>query len=338
MGRLRFAYAGFCGIAALTALAVPRSCFAEPSGGAWGPVIYFEIGAIIGVPTGVACLLAEAVLPRRRMPVWLTAAATLVGVAVFALALSSDPRQGAFASWLLVPALAVIALRGWVPGGLLRLGIGWVAAIAMLVAVRARYVDNASLLFGGAAASLLLWSATLLILIVLRVGPPGWETVDLARLAAVRRRIESGLDVAGRELRRSLGNLGPAEAGLLWWIGSASAIYFGTAAIIAAGILGGGTWVDVEIARVIDLFGLAPPRAHRPMQLWWSFGLPWSLIAAGAVWGLAGGFGLFEIGRLRGMRLAAIVFGLALLVWTASIIVETSQIRAREEQAAGLRR
>jgi hypothetical protein len=114
-------------------------------------------------------------------------------------------------------------------------------------------------------------------------------------------------------------------------------LYVGVGLAISAGKLGGGGWLYIEGQYVADLFGLRYPKEFRPAHVWWVFGLPWSLFAGSAFWGLAGLLGGFNPGRARTVRFAAIVFGGALLVWTASIITQMAEVNAREEQASGIR-
>ncbi|HEY6022641.1 MAG TPA: hypothetical protein VIV34_00510, partial [Pseudolabrys sp.] len=143
---------------------------------------------------------------------------------------------------------------------------------------------------------------------------------------------------AGGVAENQLARLQPAQKGLIWWFAAACVLYFGIGAATSAGKLGGGGWLYVEWQYVADLFGLRYPKDFRPVHVWWTLGLPWSLLAGSAFWGLAGLLGGFDPGRMRVVRFAAIVFGGALLVWTASIIIEMAEVSAREEQASGIRR
>jgi hypothetical protein len=125
---------------------------------------------------------------------------------------------------------------------------------------------------------------------------------------------------------------------LAWWFASACVLYVGIGLALSAGKLGGGGWLYVEWQYVADLFGLRYPRQFLPAQFWWRIGLLWSLVAGAAFWGIAGLLGGFDPGRMRAVRFAAIVFGGALLVWTASIITQIAETNAREEQVSGIRR
>ena len=79
-------------------------------------------------------------------------------------------------------------------------------------------------------------------------------------------------------------------------------------------------------------------RRRTDRHAWWVFGLPWSLFAGSAFWGLAGLLGAFDPGRARILRFAAIVFGGALLVWTASIIDQIAETDALERKASEVHR
>jgi hypothetical protein len=156
---------------------------------------------------------------------------------------------------------------------------------------------------------------------------------------AVRQAVTSAFQSlrASRWLERRFAQLKPAETGLLWWLASALVLYVGVGLAVSAGKLGGGGWLYVEWLYVADLFGFHYPKEFRPAHAWWLYGLPWSLFAGSAFWGLAGLLGGFNPGRARIVRFAAIVFGGALLVWTASIITQMADVNAREEQASGIR-
>src|SRR4029077_15689592 len=127
----------------------------------------------------------------------------------------------------------------------------------------------------------------------------------------------------------------PAQAGLIWWLASGCVLYIGIGLALSAGKLGGGNWLYVEGQYVADLFGLRYPKEFAPAQFWWRIGLPWSLVAGSAFWGLAGLVGGFDPGRARSVRFAAIAFGGAQMVWTASIITQIAETNAREERVSG---
>ena len=345
----------------LLALTMPQLCLAD-----YGNMLHMNardmlgIGAIVALPTAALCVLVESILPRRLLPVWLTLAALLGALIAIPLALiASKAAPGAAGEWRMlfwlgVPVLATLALRGMVRDGLMRLAAGWVVALAVLALVAAfhPYPDLWMLVVGGAISCLTLWSMAVLTLRARRVAPvpdavshPGVNSSNtsvnfIERFAAVRQAVSGAFPPrrAASWLEQRLERLKPAEAGLLWWFVGASALYFGIGAAISAGKLGGGGWLYVEWQYVADLFGLRYPREFRPAHVWWVFGLPWSLFAGSAIWGLAGLFGGFDPGRARILRFAAVVFGSALLVWTASIIAQMAEVNAREEQASGIHR
>lgn len=151
-------------------------------------------------------------------------------------------------------------------------------------------------------------------------------------------RVSAWMAQAGRWPTQQLDRVQSAQRGLAWWFASACVLYVGIGLALSAGKLGGGGWLYVEWQYVADLFGLRYPRQFLPAQFWWRIGLLWSLVAGAAFWGIAGLLGGFDPGRMRAVRFAAIVFGGALLVWTASIITQIAETNAREEQVSGIRR
>jgi hypothetical protein len=129
-----------------------------------------------------------------------------------------------------------------------------------------------------------------------------------------------------------------AQTGLSWWFGSAAVLYFGIGIALMSGKPAAAMAVFSEVQQVVDLFGLMPPKISSAKQLWWLIGLPWSLVAGSAVWGLAGTLGAFDPGRARAARFAGILFGGALLIWSAMIYTHMRQVEAAEERAAGIQR
>ncbi len=340
---------------ALLAMALPESCHAENAANFFhfGPGDLLVIGAIVALPSAVLCVLAEAILPRRRPPFWLAALAGAAAMAAVGLALfgsgatvSAGSSRASFVFvWFLVPPIVTLALRGVLSDGLWRLVLGWAIAFAALVLLELRHVawDLTALFIGGYLCCLIPWTGIVLSFRARRIAPEGPADFGDQAVAMVGaaskavanaplfRRAES---LAGRQLER----LQPAQRGLIWWLAGTCVLYVGIGAAISAGTLGGGGWVDVEWQYVADLFGLRYPRAFGPVHTWWTVGLPWSLLAGSAFWGLGGLLGGFDPGRMRIVRFAAILFGGALLVWTASIITQMAQVNAREEQASGIRR
>ena len=349
---------------ASVAMALPVLCHAENAGGYFnfGPGALFIIGAIIGLPSAILCVMAEAIFPRRRMPLWLTGLSLVTGVVSIALvvvgmkAAAQQHADSRLVALFLVPPMVALALRGTVSAGPHRLAAGWVIAIASLGLI-ARSRGNGEAVFvmaGTGAVCLLLWSVTLLILGARRLAPeaPAGDahvlSADVRSAMAAVSAASSRLGTIGTAMSRAvpqakpgswmdrqLIRLQPAQAGLAWWFASACVLYVGIGLALSAGKLGGGGWLYVEWQYVADLFGLRYPKPFVPAQFWWRAGLPWSLVAGSAFWGLAGLVGGFDPGRARAVRFAAIVFGGALLVWTASIITQIAETNAREEQASG---
>jgi hypothetical protein len=214
-----------------------------------------------------------------------------------------------------------------------------VALIAIAAAfARHHGPDEQLVLVGGATPCMLLWSCVVLVLAARNIAPaPKQERTQrselraaTALLAPIAASARAAVTPVFTGIERALE---PAQTGLVWWLGAALVFYFGVGAAIAAGLLSGGLWIYVELQQLFDTFALPQPRLLAPKQLWWFVGLPWSLVAGAAVWGLAGTFGLFNPGRARIMRFAGIVFGAALLIWTATIIARIRQTEAAEERA-----
>jgi hypothetical protein len=328
------------------ALTWPWSCYADYSNMLSSkPEIILGLAGLLALPTAATSLVIEAIAPRRRVPLWLSIPAGLAAAVAITLALTAGKHHvdGAFfILWFAIPPLVVLALRAAVTDPPLRLGIGWALAISAFALGKKLDPDpeKTAALIGGAAMCLSLWSIAVLVLWKKGVRPepaPARSQRSELRSSAVAatRRVH---DVARPLLNRIEQVLAPAETGLSWWLGAALVFYFGIGAAVAHGNLGGGSWIYAEVQGFIDLFGLPPLRIAQSKQLWWLIGLPWSLVVGAAVWGLAGLMGAFNPGRVRWVRFAAIVFGGALLVWSAMLVVQTGEIRAREEQAAGIHR
>jgi len=342
---------------AVLAMAVSGFCHAENAGNFlhFGPGELFIIGAIVGLPSAIVCVLAEAIFPTRRLPSWLTglsAVSAAISIAVVVIAVKAAAQQRPDSRLLvlfIVPPLVALALRGTVSASAHRLVAGWVfvAASVWLVLPGHSAAEAPYALAGSAAVCLRFWSLTLLILRARRLRPPespgrvdtltplAMLSAASDRLAGVGAAVSRALPLGsvGRWSEKGLERFRPAQAGLIWWFASACALYIGIGVAIAMGKLGGGGWLSVEWSYVADLFGLRYPKEFRPAHVWWVFGLPWSLFAGSAFWGLAGLLGAFDPGRARYLRFAAVVFGGALLVWTASIIDQIADTDARERKA-----
>ena len=351
-------------LVALVAMVLPEFCHAENAANFFhfGPGALFIIGAVVGLPSAILCIMAEAIFPRRRQPLWLTgfsAVSAVVSIAVIVFALKAAAQQRADSRLLLLfilPAQVALFLRGTVTASSYRLAAGWVIAVVAwgLVALGQPHSNSEAtvVLAAATAVCLVLWSVTVLILRARRVAPEASSgafdvtsavaTFSAAsdRLGAVGAAVSRAVPLAkpGSWLERQLNRLRPARTGLIWWLASTCLLYVGIGLALSAGKLGGGGWLYVEWQYVADLFGLRYPKQFMPAQLWWRIGLSWSLVSGAACWGLGGLLGGFDPGRMRAVRFAAIVFGGALLVWTASIIVQIAETNAREEQASGIHR
>jgi len=345
---------------ALLAVALPEPCHAENYANYFhfGPSELFVIGAFVALPSAILCVLAEAIFPRRRLPLWLTGASAVAAVASIALlvvAMKAAAQQQTDSRVFLLfvaPPLVILALRGTIVASGPRLAAGWVIAAASLGLVAGRLPGGEAAwgLAGGAFVCLLLWTSTWLILRVRgrfpvelanaagRVSPSAALSVTFERLAAAGAALSRALPPGMRPwLERQLARLKPAQSGLIWWFASACVLYFGIGAAISSGKLG-VAWLYVEWAYLPDLFGFSYPKDFRPAHVWWTYGLPWSLLAGSAFWGLAGLFGGFDPGRAKILRFAAVVFGGVLLFWTVSIITRMAEVSAAEERASGIHR
>lgn len=327
--------------------AFPLCSYAD-YGGNWlhfTPAEEFALFAVLALPTAVVCLLIEAIAPRRRVPSWLSVPAGCVAAVAMLLAVFSGAGSDLIFAWFIVPPLATLALRGALSDPMARFAAGWITAAAVLAIALVEHhgPDDWFYLVGGAAPCMLLWSSTVLVLVTRNIAPEPklarrqqsqWRsaTAAWAPMAARLRALINPV-VAGMERV-----LEPAQTGLVWWLSAALVFYFGIGAAIAAGKLSGGAWIYSELQQLFDTFEAPLPKMLAPKQLWWFVGLPWSLLAGAAVWGLAGTFGIFNPGRARIARLAGIVFGGALLVWTVLTIVRVDEIDAAERRAAGLDR
>ena len=345
-------------------MAFPVCCHAENAANFFhfGPGALVIIGAVVGLPSAILCVLAESIFPRRRLPLWLTVSSTViaaVSIAVLVFALQAAAQQRADSRILLlflVPPIVALVLRGTVRAGPYRLAAGWIIAAVLLglTTIGQAHSDGEATvaLAGATAVCLASWSVTILILQARRVAPEvspdafdataALDALSAAsdRLSAVGAAVSRAVPLArpGSWLDRQLTRLKPARTGLMWWLASACVLYVGIGLALSAGKLGGGGWLYIEWQYVVDLFGLRSPKQSLPAQFWWHVGLPWSMVAGAAFWGVAGLLGGFDPGRMRAVRFAAIVFGGALLVWTATIITQIAETNAREEQASGIHR
>jgi hypothetical protein len=124
--------------------------------------------------------------------------------------------------------------------------------------------------------------------------------------------------------------------GVGWWVAIALVLYLGIGGLIEVGSLRGGLFIQNEVWAVTDFFGI-PMLQEAPTRLWWTFGLPWSLLVAGAAWGVAAAAGAFDPGRLRVLRLPVIVLGGLLLLWTAHIAWQIHTLWTAEEEISRVR-
>lgn len=331
-------------LAAATAVVVPRLCRAEAYGPA-DPQLLLLVGAIAAVPAALGCVLSELVYPRRLVGLqWTLGAAGAFVLAVsFALAGTRPYGPGpspAYYAWIVVPALATLALRGLVPVAYLRLPVGWLVTAGVLGLVQLRHPDapGRAFLLGAAATCTTLWSITLLAVRLSGAVPTASRQFDAAQWrarfaplgAAASRQVAEAL----REGKEVYARLTPARAGLLWWLGSSAVLYFGLGALQAAGLVG-QSWFYSALGRWLDFFSWHVPRVSKPIQFWWLYGVPWSLLVGGAVWGLAATMGWFDAGRARAARLAALVLGIAVAGWSIVIAVEIAAVEAAERKLDG---
>jgi hypothetical protein len=327
-------------LSGLFGFAWPWYCYAD-YGGSW---FHFSTGeqlGIIGVlalPTAATCVLTEAIHPRRRVAMWLSGVCAFAAMLGTLLAMKAGAGSSLVFLWFLVPPLATLALRGALPHPLHRFVAGWIVAGVVLASgiIKHHGPDDWLILVGGAIPCLLLWSVVVLIFAARGIKPEAARSMRSelrasATAAAVRTTVQPFLGGVERALA-------PAQTGLYWWLGASAFWYFGIGIAIAAGKLSGGLWIYSELQQLFDVFAVPLPKMVEPRQLWWFVGLPWSLIAGSAIWGLAGTFGAFDPGRARIARFAGIVFGGALLIWSASILMQVSQVEAAEERAAGIHR
>jgi hypothetical protein len=329
------------------ACAWPLLCFAEP-GSAWFRFTLTEIfvvAAILAVPSAAACAASELIAPRKRvgLPIGIAAGVlALLGAAIALKAARTPAISGAWFFWFAVPPLATLALRAMFSAAPHRLGAGWAIAFAALGVAHMRVADAELLaeLYGGAAACLLPWSVSLgwLWMRGIEVEAPRSRRSEIRGADAAFGRLAGKLRGASEPLLAGAERaLQPAQTGLSWWFGAAAVLYFGIGIALMSGKSSLAMAIFGEMQQTVDLLGWALPRATAS-RLWWLLGLPWSLIAGSAIWGLAGTFGAFDPGRARAARFAAIIFGSALLIWTALMTAEMRVVMAREEQAAGLYR
>ena len=297
----------------------------------------FVLAAIFAAPTAVACALAEAIVPRRRVPLWLTAIATIATAVMLALVLGVGGR-GIF--WFVIPPVSTLALRGLFPHQWTRLAVGTVISIAAVKLGAMLYArpDSFGILAGGATSCTVLWVATVLLLRAVRWTPSerGTDaTGSMSALASVLPPADFTWPDFGPRLSAWFDASLSRRRGLGWWLGTALVLYLGIALVIGVGGLRGGLFVQNQVWAITEFFGI--PNWELPAtRLWWVFGLPWSLLVAGAAWGVAGVAGGFDPGRLRVVRLAAIVLGGLLLLWTAHIAWQIHTIWSAEEAAQGI--
>jgi hypothetical protein len=322
------------------ALVWPMLCNAEAAGGGYvhfSPADWFGIALVLALPTAAATVTSELVASRRNAPLWLGIVSAIFALLFAAIALKglqqpTSSRDSLFL-WFIIPPLVTLALRAVLRHPLERLGAGWIIALGALALVHSRQPDAGvmSSLAGGATCCLVAWSIALTMAWLRGASAPE----DSARTP--RSELRSAVAAFKPTLHDAADQMRAAPAGLAWWFAATLALYLGIGAALSMDKLG-GMWIYDQWQQVADLFGIAPPRARAPQQLWWLFGLPWSLIVGALLWGLAGTLRLFDPGRARSARLAAIVFGGALLAWTAQTVIRDQAVQAREEQAAALHR
>lgn len=332
-----------CG-AALLVVALPAcaEAYGPPS-----PSLAAILGAIVALPSALACVVAEAVLPRRRPPVWLLVSCVAIVLAGIGGAVA-DRRgmAGQLAPILpllafLVPPATVLALRAAVPAAWPRLALGWllVLMIGAVVAGRAEAVTTAGL-SGAVGVCVVTWSVVVLILAVARISPPaGPQPISVAgAVGSAGRRLVDILDRAEQGVARHLDASHPLVPGLVWWLASSAVVYLAVGIAIACHLFDEGQWFGIEVAQAVDWFGWRPPTRTLTSQLWWWLGSVWSLAVGAAGWGIAATVGWVDAGRLRPLRLAAILLGFVLVAWSVHLALVGWEIRTAEERASGLRR
>lgn len=321
----------------------PLAAHAEAAFGPPDPLLGLLIGLVVGIAPGIACVLVEVIVPRRRVPGPVVLAAVLASIVVVWLLYSATKAPLGSAArfapgfWIALPALMLLALRGAVPNTWARIGAGWVLAATLLALVHPGGLDNVRLSFfiGATLTCLGLWSIALVVLGLtgIRASEPAGSRRGTFALSPQLRDAARNLGCAlMRELREFGELLGPARAGLVWWLGSATLIYLGIGVLIGIGALD-AFWIYAAAGRVVEFFGRRMPNIPTALGAWWLLGLPWSLLAGGAVWGMAAQFGAVDPGRMRGLRLASILVGGGVILWSASIFVQTHAVEAAERAA-----
>lgn len=316
-----FALAGFLGASAALA------SFNGPLDIGFG--FAFMAGAILALPGGLLCVLAEFLGTRHRPPPWMGFSALGIAACCLLLVFRIIGPGGDSGLFIYpVPPLMTLALVSLLPAPSWRLIAVWLIAVGVfaLLVFAAQQPGSLSLpkdvlggLLGGSLSSMLPWQLAFILQQRARrraglVSPPP------PNFTALRHGLLRTWRAVGPDQPRGLGFLFK-HRGLLWWLGSATTFYLG---VMGLAVLGRNELRMAMLAiewRIADLFGLAwlAPGAISPAA-WATSGLIWAAIIGAGAWGVAASAGRFDPGRLAPFRLAAVLLFVAVLGWITVVI------------------
>lgn len=316
-------------LASFLCLPAALASFNGPLNLGFGPV--FLIAAVLALPGGLLCALAEVLGSRRQPPLWVGFTALLLAVCSILLALRVI-GPGGDSGWFVfpVPPLMTLALLAFFPAPYWRLTAVWVVAAGfagLLVLCGTRQLssmpteEGLGALLGGGLSSMAPWQLAFILQQRSR-RRSGVAPAPAPEFPGQRRRFNRAVQYlkADDGLRK---NWLFKHPGLSWWLGGAIVFYLVVMALTVLGSTGPVTAMLTIEWRIADLFGFGL-RATGPTLpgAWGLSGMVWAAIVGGGVWGVAASTGRFDPGRLAALRLLAILLAAAMLAWITLVLFD----------------
>ena len=289
----------------------------------------FLAAAILALPGGLLCVLAEVIGARHRPPSWLGILALVLAVCCLLLVFRVI-GPGGDRGWFIfpVPPLMTLALVSLLPAPRWRLIAVWLVATSLLGLLAHAFqqlgsattpAEGLGVLLGGALSSMLPWQLAFVL------QQRAWRRAGRAPPAAPSfTLLHEFLRGAGRagnsEQGPGLGVLARRH-GLGWWLAGATIFYLGVMGLSVLGINAlPAAMLSIEW-RISEFVGMALQAPDESVAAAWAgSGLAWSAIIGGGVWGVAASTGRFDSGRLAPFRLTSILLATLMLGWIATTL------------------
>jgi hypothetical protein len=287
----------------------------------------FVAGLVVALPGGLVCVVTEWVGAVRQPPLWIGRVALTLGLLGLAsLAVANPGGQLAACVVFGAPPVMTLALVTLLPAPRWRLGAVWLVSLASIYWIDAMLrpsgappprTEMLGALQGGAVTHLLLWHA-------------GFVLGQLARHARglpppPRPNLQRFVDAGwygwqdAKAVGGAVANRIHVHPGFWWWLGGAAVFYVALLWIAVRGpheIVQSAIVIGQQLRLLFNLPWINGPTASWA-TMWLTYGLFWSAIVGGGVWGVAASLGRFDAGRLAPLRLVAIGASAVMLAWLA---------------------